>query len=209
MAYYIYSNEPLPNEKMMGKSGYTPDGDYIRWNGAQLPVVPEKKWTKLPDSFTLKYHRDWRDAQGYEVEIPVRRFKGVIDGRFAERGVIFLDHEPSPEEAKKLEAVSLDLNMKFRRKAIEFYEDQRDQAKARQGTYSISPYVDECYDVLGMKKPYSLEALESLRDPGAKAAKEIGTAIREALSAERDAAISKVVDELTKPEETKVPAARR
>lgn len=213
MAYWIYSTEALPNEKLMGKPGYTPDGDCIKWNGATLPVLKAMEWQELPESIPLKFHRDWKDRQGYDVDVYIRRFKGIIDAKFAERGVIFLDHKPSEEEKKTLEAVSLDLNMKFRKKAIEFFEDQREMAKQRQGTYPVTPYIDECYELLGIKKPYSLEALESLRDPGAKAAKQIADALSGVLNRqnkERDEAIEKLTKELVaKPEEPRVPAARR
>lgn len=202
---WIYSTEALPNPAMMGKPGYTPDQEFIRWGGATLPPIPAKKWTRLPDSFSMLIHRDWRDKSGYEYEIPVQKFKPVvISGRFAERGVIWLD-DPLPKDAtlRELEAISERLNLKWRMSCIQNYEDQvREKEVTGHGRTKPTPYEDECFDVLKMKKPYSVDALQAQRDPGAAAAQMIADAISKALSREREGA--KVAHE----EEKKVPAGK-
>lgn len=203
MSYWIWSSEALPNPKFLGKPRYTPDGSYIRWGGLALPYVPEKKWMKLPDSLSTIRRKDWKDRQGEEVEIPMRRFMPVVTSQFAEVGVIMLDHEPDEKEKAALEPVSRDLNLKWRKKQIEFFENQRDMAKARQGVYDPSPYVDECYEVLKMDKPYTVDALQALRDPGASAADRIATAISESLKAGRKEAADAVAELLTRPEPPK------
>lgn len=57
MSYWIYSSEALPAMHLIGKSDgymlYNPE--YIKWDGHQL-MVPEKQWTKLPDSFSKVIH---------------------------------------------------------------------------------------------------------------------------------------------------------
>ncbi len=202
MPYYIYASEDLPNPEMMGKPGYTPDSEYIKFAGATLPPIKKGEWTRLPDSFGSIRHNDWKDKQGTEVEISVRRFRGIIDSPdrgFAERGVIMLDHEPTDAEKRKLEAVSAELNLKFRKKHIEFYENQRQIALARQGTYPVTPYVDECYELIGMKKPYSVEALQAQRDPGAHAAQQIAEALAAAQKENTQAIVDMVQDALTRP----------
>lgn len=200
MAYYIYSTEGLPNEKLMTPSGrgYTPE--YIRWAGMTL-VVPEKKWQKLPDEFTTVIHRDWRDKQGMELQIPVKKFKGIIDGQYAERGVIFLDHEPTEVEKRKLEALSDELNRKWRAKAIEWYEAQRqEKMSGNPGRLWPTAYEQECYEVLGVEKPYSVEAFKALREPGNQAAKQIAEAIVGAQKELIDA-VTKSMDRQTKDSE--------
>jgi hypothetical protein len=180
MAWNIYSTEALPNPDFMGVPGYTPDSEYIRFGGVALPLLPKGQWLELPDSFLTIRRGDWRDKQGTEVEINTRRFKAIVanpERGFAERGVIMLDHKPSDDEKKNLEKVSAELNLKFRKKHIEFYENQRQIALARQGTYPATPYVDECYEILKMEKPYSVEALQAQRSPGEKAAQQIADAI--------------------------------
>jgi hypothetical protein len=202
MSWHIYSSEALPNPDFMGQPGYTPDSEYIRYGGIALPVLPKGEWLELPDSFTTIRHQDWRDKQGTEVEISIKRFKGIVanpERGFAERGVILLDHKPSDAERVKLEHLSAELNLAFRKKHVEFYENQRQIALARQGTYPVTPYVDECYELLAMKKPYSVDALQALRDPGARAAQQIADAITQTMKQEREDAAMRLAEELTKP----------
>jgi hypothetical protein len=209
MSYFIYSSEALPNPKFLGKPRYTPDGSYIRWGGIALPFIPEKQWLKLPESLSTIRRKDWKDRQGEEVEIPMRRYMPVVTSQFAELGVIMLDHEPDEKEKAALEPVSRDLNLKWRKKQIEFFENQRDMAKARQGVYDPSPYVDECYEVLKMDKPYTVDALQALRDPGAKAAETISVAIADSMRAARKESADQLAHLLTqKPEPPKGPQPR-
>jgi hypothetical protein len=212
MSWWIYSDEALPNPQMMGKPRYTPDSEYIKVGGVALPLIPKQQWMQLPDEFTSVRHADWRDKHGTEVVIPIKRFKPIVDNPergFAERGVIMLDHEPSETEKKRLEVVSHELNMKFRKRQVEFYENQRHIATARQGTYDPTPYVDECYEMLHMKKPYSVDALQAQRDPGAAAAQQIADAMVGALKKDREDTAMRVAEELTRPSQPMVPAARR
>jgi DNA-binding Lrp family transcriptional regulator len=215
VSYWIYSSEALPNPEFLGKPRYTPDSEYIKFSGIALPFIPKGQWMKLPDEFTTIRRADWKDKHGTEVEVPIKRFMAIVNNPergFAERGVIMLDHEPGEAEKKKLEQLSAELNFKFRGKQVEFYENQRQMALARQGTYEPTPYIDECYDIVGMKKPYSMEALKAQRDPGQAAAVQIASAIKEALQgARQDAAdaASAALELATRPKEAAVPAARR
>lgn len=213
MSWWIYSSEALPNPEMMGRPRYTPDSEYIRYGGVALPLLPKAAWLELPDSFTTLRRSDWRDKHGTEVEISIKRFKPIVNNPergFAERGVIMLDHEPSTSEKAKLEKLSLELNLAFRKKHIEFYENQRQIALARQGTYDPTPYVDECYEILGMNRPYSVDALQAQRDPGAHAASQIAEAIAGALKKDREDTTAVALEALTRPKtEQAVPAPRR
>jgi len=211
MGWHIYSSEALPNPEFMGRPGYTPDSEYIRFGGVALPLIPKGTWLKLADSYPTLRRKDWRDKQGEEVEISVRRFKGIIENPergFAERGVILLDHEPSSAEKEKLERLSAELNLKFRKKHIEFYENQRQIALARQGTYPATPYVDECYELLRMEKPYSVEALQAQRSPGEKAAQQIADAISAGQENSARAIAEAVTEALTRPRTEAKPAPK-
>lgn len=210
MAYWIYSSEAMPNPELMGRPGYTPDNYYIKYNGVALSPIPAKKWMQLPESFPTIRRRSWKDPKE-DVEVPIRKFQGVVDakdGGFSAMGVIMLDHEPSANEKKQLEAASYDLNMKHRKRAIEFYEQQVKAAEARQGTYPVTPYIDECYHMLNIKKPYSVEAMQAQRDPGAESANKIAEAISAALKADRQEAAMQVAEALTAPQKPQ-PAATR
>lgn len=211
MPFWIYSPEALPNPEMMGKPRYTPDADYIRYAGVCLAPLKKDTWTKLPDYLTTIVHRDWTDRRGTEIEVPVRRIKPLVDNadRFAGRGVIMLDHEPSEKEKEILEKKSKELNIRFRKKAVEFFEQQRQGAIARQGTYEPSPYIDECYDILHMEKPYSVEALMAQRSPGAQAAVEIAEAIRGALKADREDAANAVARAIVNASPSNAGAAQK
>lgn len=215
MAYFVYSPEAMPNPEMIGKPRYTPDNDYIKWGGISLPPLPKNQWVKLDDAFidkhplTTKHHRDWTDRQGTETEIPIRRFKAVIDNPdrgFASRGVVMIDHEPTAAEKEAIEKKSKELNLRFRKRAVEFFEQQRESAKARQGTYEPSPYVDECYDILQMGKPYSVEALMAQRDPGKEAVREMAEVLTSVFKAEREKAAMAVAEELTRPNASPIDA---
>lgn len=203
--YYIYSHEALPNPALMGKPRYTPDGDWIKLGGVTLPQLPAQKWMELseddPRYVTLR-RADWRDRQGTQIEVPLKRFKKLIDNPqnwYAERGVVMLDHNPTPEEKKRIEAVCAENNLRFRKKAVEFFENQRDMAKARQGTYEPTPYIDECYDLLNMPKPYSLDALQEQRRPGEAAAERIASAIAEGQKESAKVVAEAVAEVLTRP----------
>jgi hypothetical protein len=205
MSYFVYTCENLPNPDMMGKPGYTPDGDYIRWGGICLPWLKKGEWTALPESLTTIRRQSYRDA-AQEIEIPMKRFRPIVESPsmgFAERGVIMLDHEPTAVEKAKLEAVSHDLNIKWRAKCVEFFENQRQAALARQGKYDPSPYVDECYDLLGFPKPYSVESLKSQRMPGHEAAERIATAMQEAQKETARTIAETVTELMSRPAPTK------
>lgn len=182
MAWYIYSSEALPNPELMGKPGYAPDGEYIRCAGMTLPPLPKAQWLKLQETFRTRTHSSWVDRAGSDIEIPISRFKGVVDGQFSKRGVILLDHEPTAAEKKSLEAVSQELNMEWRKEVIDGYEQQvRDRETTGHGRTRPTPYEDECYELLGIPKPYSVDAFKAQRMPGAEAADRIAAAIASAM----------------------------
>jgi len=180
LAYWIYSSESLPNPAMMGKPGYTPDQEFIRWNGITLPLLMKNVWTKLPDSLFTIRRSDWKDRQGSEVEVHISRFKSIINQRFAPRGVIFLDHEPSAAEKEKLEAVSLELNHEFRKECVQEFENQCAEKQATgHGRNKPTPHENESYELLGLSKPYSVDAFKAQRQPGQEAAERIAAAMAE------------------------------
>lgn len=182
MTWYVYSHEALPNPKYMGKPGYTPDNDYIRYNGVCLPALPEKTWVELPDYFTVKRFESWRDRQGRTEEIRVDKFKNVVerldDGRFHKRGVAIVDHKPSDYDQHVIEKECAARNLEFRKGIVEqFEENLRNRQITGVGRSKPTPYEDECFDVLDIPKPYSVEAMKAQRQPGREAAKEFGKEI--------------------------------
>lgn len=211
MPYFIYSHESLPNPSMMGKPRYTPDSDYIKLGGITLPALPKQEWLELNEDdprYVTVRHADWRDRHGTEIEVPLKRFKKLVDNpnnSWAERGVVMLDHLPTPEEKKHIAGACSENNLRFRKKAVEFFENQRDMAKARQGTYDPNPYVDECYDILNMPKPYSLDALQEQRRPGEYAAVRLADAMAKGQQESAKVIADAVAEVLTRPAKAEQP----
>jgi hypothetical protein len=50
---------------------------------------------------------------------------------------------------------------------VEWYENQvREKEVTGKGRTTPTPYEDECYTLLGLTKPYSVEAMRAQRHPG-------------------------------------------
>lgn len=184
MAHYIYSSETLPNPEMFGKAGYTPE--WFIWNGIQLPVLNKGEWTKLPDNFYNVIHKDWRDKGGSRVHVAMEDIALQINkGRYGLRGVVCLDHEPTSAEKRQLEEESERKNMAFRMTIVEGYENAvREKEVTGKGRTTPTPYEDECYTILGLTKPYSVEAMRAQRHPGEAVGEQIVAAF-ERLEARR------------------------
>lgn len=182
--WYLYSPESLPNMDLVKKGGYTPE--FIMHAGVQLPPIEKGVWLEQPDNYYITRHKDWRDRPGSREHIASADMIKVIQARFAERGVIVLDHKPSTQEKEVAAELATELNLKFRTKCIDFYEAQRHEKEVTgQGRTKPTPYEDECYELLGLPKPYSVEAFRAIRQPGMEAADRIAAAITGALKADR------------------------
>lgn len=179
MPYWVYSPETIPNPEMFGKPGYTPE--WMVWHGIQLPILTKGEWLKLPDVFRTSRHRDWRDRAGTAEIVETESIMKAIHARWGNRGIVVLDHEPTKEEKETIAARSDKLNQAFRVTQINFYEREAKRAEARQGEYYPSPYVDECYEILGVLRPYSPEALRAQRQPGEAVADRLADVLLTAL----------------------------
>lgn len=178
MPYFIYSTEALPNPELMGKPGYTPDSEYVGHGGFRIGLLPANTWMALPErTFTIK-HRDWTDRAGTREAIYMEDIAPAIRNKTEHRGVILLDHEPSEKEKEKLEQKSKEMNLAFRMKAVEWYENQvREKEVTGHGRTTPTPYEDECYTILGLTKPYSVEAMRAQRHPGEAVGEQIVAAL--------------------------------
>jgi hypothetical protein len=190
MPHFIYSPEELPNTAMLGKSGYTPE--WFIWNGVQLPVLNKGQWVKLPDNFYNTIHKDWRD-RGTRTHIAMEDIARQINGgRYGARGVVCMDHEPTAAEKVAIEASSAEKNMAFRMTIVEGYENAvREREITGKGRSMPTPYEDECYTILGLTKPYSVEAMRAARHPGEAVGDQIVSALNRLLErreAERSSA---------------------
>lgn len=189
MSYWMYSVESFPHDKLLGKPGYTPE--YAAHAGIQL-TVEGGKWVELPNRWTNVTHKDWMDRRGTREHILAEDIAKPISSRFANRGFVILDHEPSNEERKRIEKEAAEANVAYRMKAVEWYENQvREKEVTGHGRTNPTPYEDECYTVLGLTKPYSVEAMRAQRHPGEAVGEQIVAAL-DRLEKRRDAQQAKV-----------------
>lgn len=176
MPHYIYSSETLPNPAMFGKAGYTPE--WFIWNGIQLPILNKGEWLKLPDNFYNLIHKDWRDKNGTRQHVAMEEIAKALNARWGRRGVICMDHEPTAAEKLVLEAQSAETNLAFRMTIVEGYENAvREREVTGKGRTTPTPYEDECYTLLGLTKPYSVEAMRAQRHPGEAVGEQIVAAL--------------------------------
>ncbi len=182
MSYWVYSPEDLPNPKMMGKAFYTPE--YIILNGFQFPPLKKGEWTQLPNSYSTMRHRDWVDKQGFKdvVFIDEDFIQRLRDQGWEARGFVFMDHKPSQVEDHQARIESKRLNEAFRQRRIDDFEHEAKAREMRGAYVQPLPYVEECYEILGIAKPYSVEALKAQRQPGEESAQKIANAIRDVLA---------------------------
>jgi len=176
--FYVYSVEQMPRFDLAGKRGYTVDNDYIHFNGIHLPTLEAKTWTRIDDRFRSVRHHDRTDRQGHVYHVFADELVKANTERMRPRGVLFTDHEPSAEEKRRLEQEALELNTQFRLETIQHYEDQvREHETGNPARTKPTPYELECYEVLGMERPYSVAAFKSQRDPGGAAANRFAEAL--------------------------------
>lgn len=193
MPLWIYTSETLPNPEYFGKPGYSPE--WFLWHGIQLPVLNAGEWEKLPDSFYTMHHKDWRDKAGTRDHVAAAEIGKAVTARWGNRGVVVLDHEPSAKEKEKIARESEDANLAFRMRVVENYEERlREKAVGEKVPTRVTPYEDECYTVLGLTKPYSVEAMRAQRHPG------------EAVGEQIVAALDRLYKRLGDQEKTKAPA---
>lgn len=177
MPHWIYSSETLPNPAMFGKAGYTPE--WFIWQGIQLPVLNKGEWLKLPDNFYNTIHKDWRDKGGTRQHVAMEDIARQINsGRYGLRGVVCLDHEPTAAEKESIKLQSEEKNLAWRMTVVEGYENAvREREVTGKGRTTPTPYEDECYSILQLTKPYSVEAMRAQRHPGEAVGEQLAAAL--------------------------------
>jgi hypothetical protein len=176
--WFIYSHESLPDPDLMGTPGYTPDSEYIKHGGFSVGMLKGGEWMALPARIPTIRHYDWTDKAGHKEFIYMEDIAAPIRTKFDKRGVVLLDHEPSKEEQKEIAARSEKLSLAFRMSQVEWYENQvREKEVTGQGRTKPTPYEDKCYTILGLTKPYSVEAMRAQRHPGEAVGEQIVAAL--------------------------------
>lgn len=182
--YYVYSVEPMPRLDFIEakKRDYTPDNDWISFNGIHIGPVPAKTWTRLQDRYKSLRHHDRTDRQGHAYNVfPDEIVKA--NAHRANRGVVFTDHAPTAEEKAELEKRAQEANIQFRMDAMQHYEDQvREHDTGNPSRTKPTTYELECYELLGVERPGSVAAFKSQRQPGEAVAEKILAALEKLLS---------------------------
>lgn len=177
MSYYVYSVEPMPRVDLFSKRDYNPINDYISYNSIYIDPIAAKTWTVLPDRMKSLRHHDRTDRQGHVYHVFADELVKANAERMRPRGVVFLDHEPTAAERPALEKEAMELNMQFRLDAIQFYEESMKEAESQGRTLKANTYVKECYTILGMERPGSVESIRAQRQPGEAAADRFAAAL--------------------------------
>src|SRR5271154_3586220 len=178
LMYYFYSHEPLPNPDLLGKPGYTPDGEYIKHGGFVIPFLPANTWTPVKDLHYIVRHRDWTDRKGTRETIHMEEIVPALREKFSKRGVVFLDHEPTEAEKMKIGEECAKTQEAFMMSQVEWYENQvREKEVTGHGRTRPTPYEDMCYERLKLTKPYSVEAMRAQRHPGEAVGEQIVAAL--------------------------------
>jgi len=195
--YFVYSVEALPRTDLFESRDYNPATDYIGYNGIYLSPIPAKIWTQIPDRFKSLRHRDRQDKAGTAYHVFADEIVKANEHRLRDRGVVFLDHEPTPAEKATLEAQAEKLNLAFRMTCVQQYEEALKEAEANGRTAKCLTYTQECYKLLGMERPGSVEALRAQRQPGEASAERFAKAIEDVFQKlmERMSAAKEVANE--------------
>jgi hypothetical protein len=180
--FWVYSVEPMPRTDLFAKRDYNPTNDYIAFNSIYLDPIPAKTWVQIPDRFRSLRHHDRTDRQGHVYHVFADEIVKANQARLAPRGVVFTDHEPAADEKVTLEKEALEANMSFRLDQIQFYEESVKEAEANGRSLKANTYVKECYEVLGMERPGSVQALRAQRQPGEAVADRFAAAMEKLLA---------------------------
>lgn len=204
MPYWLYTSESLPNPELSRKPGYSPE--ILEAGYVTLPAITEGEWIAFhnlfartagskeqaipfrtnSEGFYTMRHRDWKDRAGTREFVAYSDLSAAVRARWGIRGVIVLDHEPTADEKAELEKRSKDANMAFRMRVVEEYENAvREKEVTGQGRTRPTPYEDECYTLLGLTKPYSVEAMRAQRHPGEAVGEQIVSALDRLMSRKR------------------------
>lgn len=192
MPIYIYSAEafPGPNNKF----------EYVQVLGHQI-ILEAGRWTKLPTRFERPYWTDFKHRGEFSTNKAVsyaQRDVHVNDEvaaeiilRYGFRGVTQMDEDPETHRipASKLEAAAIAQNRKWREHIISRFENERKMRHMTgHGRLEPTSYELECYSVLGLPEPGSLDEIRAekgLDKPVAPAAltPELMDLIQEAMEA--------------------------
>lgn len=177
MAYWLYSIEAFPAPWQPGRVP-----EFIQVDGIQLPPLEAKTWFKLPEKSSRKLYADYQDRIGSDHIVFDWQMADFINAHWAKRGVVVVHEREKDANQENIETDAAKANVEFRRGVIEQFEFQlKERQVTGYGRNQPTPYELECYELIGLPKPYSIEAYRAERMPGDVAAAKIADAIERAL----------------------------
>lgn len=191
MSYHVFSAQSFPHQPT-DEAGWTPE--YIEMDGFRVTPVLAGEWKELERNYravtpykeqkTVIMGRTWNDADfiGNQISFSDVDFAAWINANYGPIGVVAIpEHVFSDDKKRKAaEQEARNRNIEYRKKTLEEFEQQLHERKITgKGRAKPTKYEEECYDILGWPKPYSLDALKAERMPGAVAAQQIADAILE------------------------------
>jgi hypothetical protein len=172
MAVYIYSVESFPGTDANGRKA-----DFLQALGHQI-ILHGGHWTKLAPKYEWPYFTDFQQrgsgptnkaiAWASKVVTLPEEIAERLTVQHGHRGIVYLQSDPedNPKRTRDIEAKAKEANTRWREFVIEQYENNR---KLRQltGTGRIVPslYELECYEVLGLARPGSIDEIKAAKSP--------------------------------------------
>ena len=161
MAYYIWSEEQFPGSAASGRQH-----EYAQVIGLTI-LIPEKHWLKLESRYTEgRRHDDWQDRQGHAGVHVAEDVAAALEEKYGFRGLISTEEEPGTTQARALQATAKQRNEVWRRTVVEDFLAQRRAAEVgRPGRLLPNAYETECFTVLGITIPNTVDAMRTAQAP--------------------------------------------
>lgn len=156
MPWSVYSSEDFP--KWDSENGC--QCDYLQALGVQV-ILRAGKWTHLEDFYKHVRYESWVDAagDGRESITTGQQVAERLHGDFRLRGVRCANLDKiTDSEREAIEVDSKQVNLKLRRMFVDRFEQQfRTKMQGGPGRWLPNPYEAECYQLLGLKPPDTVQ----------------------------------------------------
>jgi hypothetical protein len=164
MSWSVYSAEDFP--KWDEENGCM--CDYRQALGVQV-ILKAGQWTKLEDLYRHVRYESWIDAagEGRESVVLGKEVALRLEGDFRTKGIACADLDKiTDEERVGLEKKANEANLKMRRMFVDRFEQQfRTKMQGGPGRWLPNAYEAECYKILGLKPPDTVQKAPEERQP--------------------------------------------
>ena len=156
MSWAVYSVEDFP--KWDEENGCM--ADYKQALGVQV-VLKAGEWKRLEDFYKHVRFESWVDAagDGRESIVTGKEVALRLAGDFRTFGIVAADADRiTDKEREQIEARAKEDNLKMRRRFVDRFEQQfRTKMQGGPGRWLPNAYEAECYKMLGLKPPDTVQ----------------------------------------------------